>query len=70
MRVGKTTGCGLNERGRRAYLRQRAKRTVVTGSVMISAVIGQMYWSGTATSLACDGPAAPLPPPAPPLVIA
>ena len=46
--------------GRRARLRQGARRTVVTGSVMISAVIGQMYWSGTATTLAFDGPAAPL----------
>ena len=29
---------------------------MLTGSVMISAVIEQMYWSGTATTLAFDGP--------------
>ena len=39
------------------------QQTVLTGSVMISAVIEHMNWSGTATSLASDGPAAPLLPP-------
>eukprot|EP00964_Phaeocystis_antarctica_P067656 scaffold40942_cov68-Phaeocystis_antarctica.AAC.3 len=40
-------------------------RTVLTGLIMISAVIEQVYWSGTATSLAFDGPTAPLLPPSP-----
>ena len=48
----------------------RERRTVLTGSVMISAVIEQMYWSGTATSLASDGPAASLPLPSLPPAIA
>ena len=38
---------------------------MLTGLIMISAVIEQMYWSGTATSLASDGPAAALLPPSP-----
>eukprot|EP00964_Phaeocystis_antarctica_P070875 scaffold43183_cov59-Phaeocystis_antarctica.AAC.4 len=42
------------------------KRTVLTGSVMISAVIEHMYWSGTATSLTTDGRAVTLLPPSPP----
>eukprot|EP00964_Phaeocystis_antarctica_P098287 scaffold64326_cov59-Phaeocystis_antarctica.AAC.8 len=46
------------------------ERTVVTGSVMISDVIEHMYSSGTATSLASGGPAAPLLPPSPPSVAA
>ena len=46
------------------------RRTVLTGSVMISDVIGQMYWSGTAAaSLAFDGPAAALLPPSPPSAV-
>ena len=45
--------------GRR--LSRAVGQTVLTGSVMISAVIEHMNWSGTAASLASDpGPAAPL----------
>ena len=38
---------------------------MLTGLIMISAVIEQVYWSGTATSLGFDGPDAPLLPPSP-----
>eukprot|EP00964_Phaeocystis_antarctica_P088515 scaffold56327_cov68-Phaeocystis_antarctica.AAC.11 len=52
-------------------LGQWKARTVQTGSIMISAVIEHMYWSGTTASLASDlGPAAPLPPPSPPSAVA
>ena len=44
-------------------------QTVLTGSVMSSAVIEHMNWSGTAATLASDGPAAPLPPLSPQLAV-
>ena len=65
-RVGQTTRCSLEGRGGAGlYLGRRARLTVVTGLVMISAVIEQMHWLGTTASLAFDGPAASLPPPLP-----
>ena len=61
MSVGQTAGCGHEGRGAELYLgHEGTRRTVLTGSVIISAVIEQMYWSGTATSLASGGPAASL----------
>ena len=45
-------------------------RPVKTASIIISAVIEHMYWSGTTTSLASNGPAAPLFPPSPPPTVA
>ena len=50
--------------------RQERVHARKTGSIIISDVIEHMYWSGTATSLASDGPAAPLLPPSPPPTVA
>eukprot|EP00964_Phaeocystis_antarctica_P109914 scaffold74319_cov72-Phaeocystis_antarctica.AAC.2 len=61
---------GWADRRKIAGLSRAEMRTVKTGSIMISAVIEHTYWSGTATSLASDGPAAPLLPPSPPSAVA
>ena len=50
--------------------RQERVHARKTGSIIISDVIEHMYWSGTTTSLASDGPAAPLLPPSPPPTVA
>ena len=44
-------------------LARAVRHTVLTGSVILSTVIEHMRWSGTAISLASNGPAAPLLPP-------
>ena len=49
----------MQEQAKGLPIARAVRQTVLTGSVMISAVIEHMNWSGTAASLASDpGPAA------------